>query len=180
MKDCINPLISNKNKSSSLDGITGTNTPASFNSLIFCFTSGESSTGSGFIGRIQELFVKRMCLLSTGRTYTVHANKENTNIRCFSRLSIPIYIFTKIKTEIRLFCTHYPLLLSKINKKLFYIFNRLLNSRSQIRITRTCRTTKINNLSFSVYQDIIWHIMHIPLVTNLLIIFFCRKTIVFL
>ena len=103
---------------------------------------------------------------------TVHTNKENTNIRCFSRLSIPIYIFTKIKTEIRPFCTHYPLLLSKINKKLFYIFNRLLNSRSQIRITRTCRTTKINNLSFSVYQDIIWHIMHIPLVTNLLIIFF--------
>ena len=51
MKDCINPLISNKNKSSSLDGITGSNTPASFNSLIFCFTSGESSTGSGFIGR---------------------------------------------------------------------------------------------------------------------------------
>ena len=66
---------------------------------------------------------------------------------------------------------------SKTNKKLFYIFNRLLNSRSQIRITRTCRTTKINNLSFSVYQDIIWHIMHIPLVTNLLIIFFSKKII---
>ena len=54
MKDCINPLISNKNKSSSLDGITGNNIGMGKDHTLFALVDG---TVQFKVGREDRRFV---------------------------------------------------------------------------------------------------------------------------